>query len=139
MEFALAYEQTIHKPQDPNPLFYKMRLTAKGEVFYLERELVVFHESAQSGSRPLYAAALSDLHYIQRQDTTDVGPGFVIRGTFPSGDKIELWAGTAQTFYCEQGYAVFYERSDRTGKQILAVRCSSVREIEWQAQKAAAD
>src|SRR5215469_2258960 len=132
MRFLLNYEKNYSSPVDPDLRFARYYLPAEGEVFYMETELIVFHESFQTGSRPLYAASLSNLHYVERPETRRWGPpGFEVRGEFPSGKEFELWAEEAQTFYSEQGFAVFYDRPDRSGKQILAVRCSDVKDIQW--------
>jgi hypothetical protein len=135
MPFVLRYEKSVRGAQDPKPNFVRWVLEAAGHAFYIEKELVVFHESFEAGSRPVYAATLSDLHYIECLDGNDKGAGYKVTGKFPGGDDIEIWAAEAQTFYCEQGFAVFYERPDRTGKQALAVRCSDVVEIRWLPQK----
>jgi hypothetical protein len=135
LAFKLRYEQMIQDLQNSKPRFFGLVLEPKGEVFFIEPELVVFYESAQPDSRPLYAAGLRDLHYIERQNTGGEGPGFAVSGQLPGGDKIDLWAEDAQTFYSEQGFAVFYDRPDRSGRQVLAIRCSDVRSIEWQPQK----
>jgi hypothetical protein len=131
MSFGLFYVYRINEPQDPKPLFVESLLRAPGEFFHIETELIVFYESSHMGSRPLYAATLSDLQYVARDDTSDEGPGFKVDGRLPNDKRLELWAGEAQTFFYEQRFAVFYEHPDRSGKQSLAVRCSDVREIEW--------
>lgn len=131
MSFGLYYVRSFQRAPDQELLFASMLRNASGEVFYIETELVVFHQSSQAASHPLYAATLSGLQYVQRSGTSDREPGFKVSGKLPDGKKFELWAGEAQTFYDERGLVVFYERPDRSGRQTLAVRCSAVDEIRW--------